>query len=105
MQYYVHVIDYPLNLGGRPEFSWPSFVPITFECTILFAGFAAVFGMLILNGFPQPYNPIFNAPDFELASRHHFFLLIEADDPMFEYQKVTDFLEALNPEKVEEVEK
>ena len=105
MQYYIHVVDYPLNIGGRPFFSWPSFIPVTFECCILFAGFAAVFGMLGLNGFPQPYNPIFNAPDFELASRSHFFLCIEAEDPQFDQGRTMEFLNSLGPEKVSEVAK
>ena len=105
MQYYIHVIDYPLNVGGRPFFSWPSFIPVTFECTILFAGLAAVFGMLGLNGFPSPYNPIFNAPDFELASRSHFFLCIEAEDPLFDDTATEEFLQSCNPEKVSQVAK
>ena len=105
LQYYVHVIDYPLNVGGRPHFSWPSFIPVTFECTILFAGFAAVFGMLGLNGLPKPYNPIFNAPDFELASRNHFFLCIESEDPLFDEVTTEEFLHSLKPEKVSEVAK
>jgi len=105
LQYYIHVVDYPLNIGGRPLFSWPSFIPVTFECTILFAGFAAVFGMLGLNGFPRPYNPIFNTPDFELASRSHFFLCIESEDPQFERSGTLEFLNSMGPEKVSEVAK
>src|ERR1044072_1518713 len=77
LQYYTQGIEYPLNIGGRPYNSWPSFVPVTFEMTILGAALSAIFGMLGLNGLPRPHHPIFNAPRFELASRSHFFLLVE----------------------------
>jgi hypothetical protein len=103
LQTYGAVYDYPLNIGGRPYFSWPSFIPITFELTILGAVFAAVFGMLALNGLPQPHHPIFNTPNFEMASRSHFFLCIEATDPRYDNQETRKFLESLGPQSVVEV--
>jgi hypothetical protein len=104
IQYYASVIDYPLNVGGRPLNSWPAFIPITFEVAILFAAFAAVLGMFILNGLPQPYHPVFNVENFELASRNHFFLSIESTDEMFDLVETRKFLRSLNPGKVSVVE-
>ena len=104
LQYYVAVIDYPINVGGRPLHSWPSFMPITFEMTVLFAAFAAVFGMLALNKLPQPYHPVFNAERFALASRDRFFLVIEARDPKFDHDRARMFLLSLNPKEVVDVE-
>ena len=104
MQYWTEVIDYPLNVGGKPFNSWPAFVPITFECTVLVASFAAVLGMLMLNKLPQPYHPVFNAPNFALATRDKFFLVIEANDPKFEYGKANRFMHTLGAMEVNDVE-
>jgi hypothetical protein len=105
LQYYGMAVDYPFNVGGRPLNSWPSFIPITFETMILGAVFTAVFGMLALNGLPQPYHPVFGAPNFELASRSHFFLCIEATDKKYDSSATRRFLESMEPRSVAEVER
>ncbi len=104
MQYWIEVINYPINVGGKPYNSWPAFIPITFECTVLVAAFSAVLGMLALNKLPQPYHPVFNAPNFALATRDHFFLVIEASDRKFKHDEVTEFMRSLGPKDLVDVE-
>lgn len=103
LQYWVAAIAYPVNIGGRPLHSWPAFIPVTFECTILSAALFAVLGMLALNGLPMPYHPVFNVERFALASRNRFFLCIEATDVRFDLEKTRAFLEGLGPREVSTV--
>lgn len=103
LEYWTQVVDYPLNIGGRPLHSWPMFVPPAFETTILFAAIAAVVGMLGLNGLPQPYHPVFNAPRFSMASQDSFFLVIESDDPKFDAAETRRMLDSLQPREVVDV--
>lgn len=104
LQYYVSAVAYPLNIGGRAYHSWPAFIPVTFETTILVAALSAVLGMLALNGLPMPYHPVFNVPNFALASRDRFFLCVDATDPKFDREKTRQFLESLGTYGVWEVE-
>jgi ActD protein len=104
LQYWVAVLHYPLNVGGRPFHSWPAFIVPTFECTILAAALSAVLGMFFLNGLPQPYHPVFNVPRFALASRDRYFLVIESRDPKFDPQATRQLLLDLNASEVSEVE-
>jgi len=104
LQYWISAVDYPVNVGGRPYNSWPSFIPVTFELTILFAAFAALLGMLVLNGLPMPYHPVFNVTRFARATRDRFFLCIEATDPKFDRDATWRFLEGLSSSTVVVVE-
>jgi Protein of unknown function (DUF3341) len=100
LQYFPNVIGFPLDIGGKPFDSWPSFIPITFELTILFAGVSTVVGMIWLNRLPTPYHPVFNVPRFELASQDRFFLCIKSKDPRFSVEGVRRFFEDLEPREV-----
>jgi Protein of unknown function (DUF3341) len=104
LEYWAAVIEYPMNIGGRPHFSWPAFIVPAYETTILFAAFGAVFGMLALNGLPQPYHPVFNVPSFALASRDRFFICIESRDPKFDREGVKQFFASIGAKAVSEVE-
>ena len=103
LQYYVTVWYFPINIAGRPLHSWPAYIIITFEMTILFAALFCVLGLLGLCGLPMPYHPTFNVPRFALASRNRFFLCIEATDPLFDHDGTSVFLESLSPKEVSEV--
>lgn len=103
LEYWVSVLAYPINVGGKPLHSWPAFIPVTFECTVLGAAISAFIGMLAMNGLPMPYHPVFNVPRFALASRNRFFLCIEAIDPKFDVEATRRFLETLNPREVNTV--
>ena len=104
LQYWASVIDYPINVGGRPLNSWPMFIPVTFELTILVAGLTAVLGLLALNGLPMPYHPVFNVERFQFATRNRFFLCIESRDPKFDNEGTRRFLESCRPQGVYDVE-
>ena len=100
LQYWASAMAYPINVGGRPLNSWPAFIPVTFECTILVASLSAVLGMLGLNGLPMPYHPVFNVERFALASRSRFFLVIESKDKRFRLEDTREFLITLNPRDI-----
>jgi hypothetical protein len=103
LQYYVTVIYFPINIAGRPLNSWPAYIIITFELTILFGALSTVLGLFALCGLPMPYHPTFNVPRFALASRNRFFLCIESADPLFDQEKTAEFLESMEPREVSEV--
>ena len=103
LQYWVAAIAYPVNVGGRPYNSWPSFIPITFETTVLVAALSAVLGMLALNGLPMPYHPVFNVPRFAFATKDRFFLIVFASDPKYSPAETRRFLESLGGRFISEV--
>jgi hypothetical protein len=103
LQYWVAAVAYPINVGGRPLNSWPMFIPITYEVTILFAAWIALLGMLVMNGLPRPYHPTFNVPQFARATQDRFFVVVEADDPHFDYAGTRAFLDGLAPGRVYDV--
>lgn len=104
-QSWVSIQAYPHIVSGRPLFSWPSFVPVIFEGTVLLSAFAAVFGMLIRNRLPQPHHPVFETPEFERATTDGFFLAIEARDPNYNPAATRDLLQKAGASKVTEVSK
>jgi hypothetical protein len=103
LQYWVAVITYPTNIGGRPYHSWPSFIIVTFELTILFGGLSAAIGMLALNRLPMPYHPVFNVAEFAKASENKFFLVVESSDPKYDTAGTRSFLSGLAPRMIAEV--
>jgi hypothetical protein len=103
MQYWINVVDYPINVGGRPPDSWPSFIPVTFELTVLTSALVGLFGFLALCGLPRLYHPVFNVSGFLRASRDRFFLCVESADPRFDRAGTAEFLASLGPRGVTEV--
>ena len=103
LQYWINTIAYPLNIGGRPFHSWPSFIIVTFELTILFAGLSSAIGMIVLNGLPMPYHPVFNVPEFAKASENKFFLVVFSSDPKYDAARTRSFLAGLAPRMIAEV--
>lgn len=103
LQYYLTVIEYPLNVGGRPLNSWPQFIPVVFELTVLFAALSAVLGMLAMNGLPRPHHPLFGVPQFDRATQDRFFLCIRRGDRLFHERTTREFLQRLGAKEVIDV--
>ncbi|MDO8677322.1 MAG: DUF3341 domain-containing protein [Acidobacteriota bacterium] len=104
LQYWASVIEYPMNIGGRPQASWTTFIIPSYELTILFASIAAALGMIVLSGLPQPYHPVFNVERFSMASSDKFFLVLESADPKFDQPVTSEFLRSLGAKGVYDVE-
>jgi ActD protein len=103
MQVWIHTSALPINVGGRPLLSWPSFVPVTFELAVLFSALSMLGGLFILNGHPQPYHPVFNVAEFARATRDRFFLCIQSDDAHFDTVSTTEFLRGVGAREVSDV--
>ena len=103
-QTWASTVAYPFNIGGRPAFSWPAFIPPTFEILILLASFAAVFGMFMLNGLPRPHHPVFNVDAFERATTDRYFLLVKSTDAKFDLEATRAFLEGVGSTEVHDVD-
>ena len=103
LQYWASVVEYPMNVGGRPMASWTSFIVPSYELTILFASLTAAIGMALLSGLPQPYHPVFNVERFSMASSDKFFLVIESADPNFDQRRAADFLRSTGAKGVYDV--
>jgi Protein of unknown function (DUF3341) len=104
LQTWTNAVDYPINVGGRPLISTPSFIPITFECAVLLASLSAFIGMLIMNGLPRPYHPVFNVPSFDRASKDRFFVCVKSDDPKFHEPETRALLQSLGAKEVSDVD-
>jgi len=104
LQYWASVIEFPMNIGGRPQASWTTFIVPSYELTILFAALTAAIGMIVLSGLPQPYHPVFNVDRFSMASSDKFFLVVESHDPKFDPHATSDFLKTTGAKGVYEVE-
>lgn len=104
LQYWASTIAYPMNIGGRPQASWITFIIPSYELTILFAALTAAIGMIVLNGLPQPYHPVFNVDRFAMASSDKFFLVVESGDPKFDQRATAEFLRSTGAKGVYDVD-
>ena len=104
LQWWTNAVDYPFLISGKPLFSLPANIPVAFETTILFVALSALVGMLALNGLPRLYHPLFRSRAFKRATDDHFFISIEAEDPLFDRESTRELLESISGQPVEEVE-